>query len=223
MMKNKKFAVFILSFGRPGKVVTARVLRESGYTGEIYIVCSDDDKTLPEYKKEFGDKVIVFSKKEMKGSFDIWDNQDNEKVVVYARNANFWIAKSLGIDYFLQLDDDYTRLEFMFDENLFFKHTKIKNIDRVFDIFVDFLRTTPTTSIAWSQAWDFIGWAESTYGEQGTYVKSFYSVMFAPSCVKVRAMGEEHRRLHHNIDWKCAVPVIIREKYKKTVKSEKMA
>ena len=53
------------------------------------------------------------------------------------------------------------------------------------------------------------------YRERGTYVKSFYSVMFAPSCVKITSMGRTDRRLHHRIRWRNAVPMILREGHKK--------
>lgn len=53
------------------------------------------------------------------------------------------------------------------------------------------------------------------YLKYGTYSKSFYSVMCAPSCVKVGMMGENHRRIHHKIQWEYAVPKILSDKYKK--------
>ena len=49
------------------------------------------------------------------------------------------------------------------------------------------------------------------YLELGTYTKSFYSVMAAPSCVKIASMGDTHLRIHHEVHWKNAVPKIIRE------------
>lgn len=55
------------------------------------------------------------------------------------------------------------------------------------------------------------------YLDLGTYVKSFYSVMYAPSCVTVGEMGVFDRRLHHKIKWKNAVPMILDEKHKKGV------
>lgn len=54
------------------------------------------------------------------------------------------------------------------------------------------------------------------YLEFGTYVKSFYSVMCAPSCVKIWSMGLEHPRLHHKIKWDHCSPCIINEKYRKS-------
>lgn len=54
------------------------------------------------------------------------------------------------------------------------------------------------------------------YEKYGTYVKSFYSVICAPSCMSVKMMGATHQRLHHSTNWECAVPKIIRETYKKS-------
>jgi hypothetical protein len=48
------------------------------------------------------------------------------------------------------------------------------------------------------------------YLQYGTYVKSFYSVIAAPSCIKVSPMGDSSLRLHHAVTWKNAVPKIIR-------------
>jgi len=59
------------------------------------------------------------------------------------------------------------------------------------------------------------GGMTSIYIDGGTYIKSFYTVMYSPSCVKVTAMGEQHRRLHHRVSWKQAVPAIIGEEHKK--------
>lgn len=53
------------------------------------------------------------------------------------------------------------------------------------------------------------------YLDNGTYVKSFYSVMYCPSCVKISVMGATHKRIHHRIDWNSAVPKILDEKWKK--------
>jgi len=49
------------------------------------------------------------------------------------------------------------------------------------------------------------------YRDSGTYVKSFYTVMYAPSCAKIGQMGYTNQRLHHRIDWDAAAPLILRE------------
>ncbi|TYK35613.1 hypothetical protein FNJ60_00425 [Bacteroides pyogenes] len=53
------------------------------------------------------------------------------------------------------------------------------------------------------------------YLDSGTYVKSFYTVMYAPSCTKIRPMGAVYPRLHHSINWNNAVPKIVPESIKK--------
>lgn len=59
------------------------------------------------------------------------------------------------------------------------------------------------------------GGMTEAYLESGTYLKTFYSVMAMPSCIKVSMMYSKHRRIHHRINWECCVPKILNEKYKK--------
>lgn len=59
------------------------------------------------------------------------------------------------------------------------------------------------------------GGMTDNYLESGTYVKSFYSVLFSPSCVTIRPMGDKHIRLHHSVNWDCAVPKFVPESMKK--------
>lgn len=64
------------------------------------------------------------------------------------------------------------------------------------------------------------GGLTDSYLENGTYVKSFYSVMYSPSCVKIATMGgggngNYHPRIHHRIDWQKCTPKIISDKWKK--------
>ena len=49
------------------------------------------------------------------------------------------------------------------------------------------------------------------YLESGTYVKSMFTVLVAPSCVEIRSMGRTSRRLHHYVSWRHAVPKILAE------------
>lgn len=53
------------------------------------------------------------------------------------------------------------------------------------------------------------------YLQDGTYVKSFYSVICQPSCAVVKMMGDKHRRIHHQIKWNNCCPVILNEKWRK--------
>lgn len=285
MMKTKDFATFILTYGRADKVYTYESLREQGYTGEIYFVCSDDDKTVPRYKELYGDKVFVFSKDDYKGKFDIGDNFNDDRVVVYARNAIFDIAKELGFHYFLILDDDYKAFGYSHNSKGGYqtKMKHIKSLDKSFDFLLDYFKKTNAKTLCIAQGGDFIGGGESGvfkkkllrkamnfficsvnrpfevlgrinedcttyvrwgqvgdlyqtivdlrlwqletqsnsggltefYLDGGTYVKSFYTVMFAPSCTKVTLMGNKNRRLHHSIKWNACTPQIVNPEYKK--------
>ena len=51
------------------------------------------------------------------------------------------------------------------------------------------------------------------YQKNGTYRKSFYSVMCCPPCVKVSAMGITDYRIHHTISWNNAVPKLLSERW----------
>ena len=53
------------------------------------------------------------------------------------------------------------------------------------------------------------------YVGDGTYRKSFYSILCCPSFVKIGIIGNNHARIHHNVDWKHAVPCIISDRYRK--------
>lgn len=282
-MKKNKFAVFILSHGRAENVITVQTLRNCGYTGDIYIIIDDEDKQGDLYKKIYGDKVIVFSKKEMDGTFDIGDNFNDRRVVVYARNKCHDIAKSLGLDYFLELDDDYNNFMYRYQDGNALRMIEVKDMDKLCESCIKFLEVSNAHAIAFAQGGDYIGGVGSTawqqkllrkvmntffcktdrpfqfygrinedttmytvlgqrgyifftlgdvmvnqiqtqanaggltdiYLDKGTYYKSFCSVMFSPSCVKVSSMGNVYRRIHHRVKWNNCCPKIISERYKK--------
>jgi hypothetical protein len=51
--------------------------------------------------------------------------------------------------------------------------------------------------------------------KNGTYIKSYTTVLMQPSSVKVSMMNAKHKRIHHSIKWVNTTPMIIDEKYKK--------
>lgn len=158
---NKEFAVFILTHGRPNNVITLDTLKKSGYTGSLYFIVDNEDKTLEEYKKNYGvDFVKVFNKKQIADMVDEGNNFDERRTITHARNACFNIAKELGIKYFIQLDDDYTSFDFRIDndssENCG-SIKKIKDINKVFYYLLDYYKKNKFLSIAFSQGGDFIG------------------------------------------------------------------
>ena len=281
-MNNLDYAVIIPTHGRYDRVFTIDSLRKSGYTGDIYLLCDDEDKQLYQYKEKYGDKVIVFSKDEYIGKFDKMDNFGNKACVVYARNAMWDAAKKIGLKFFIVADDDYTMYRFRIDNKQCYRtNIQIKNMDAVFNAYFDFLKKSNVDTVCFAQDGDYIGGFSNSkisggykpyrkmmnlyffnvdrplefkgtinedltssvtegvlgkkiltcmmtsllqketqsnagglteiYLELGTYVKSFYSVMAAPSCIKVALMGDRQMRLHHAVTWKNAVPKIISE------------
>ena len=286
MNANRKTAVFILTHGRPDNVITYQTLRRQGYTGKIYLIVDDEDKTIRDYRDIYENEVIVFSKKAYQDKFDIMDNFTGNKVIVYARNACYDIARKLGLDYFFEYEDDYTHFQYRYVDKDSLRAPQFKNLDQILDAMIDCLDNTKADTIAFAQGGDFIGGVGSfknntfkrkamnsfvfkvnadpkkdtlfigrmnddvntyltqgkigklffqvsnislvqlttqsnsggnteAYKAYGTYVKSFYSVMAAPSCCKIDLMGRTNKRLHHKINWNYAVPKILDEKFKK--------
>lgn len=157
MMKNKDFVVFILTHGRPEKVYTLKSLLKHGYTGKYFLVCDDEDKKLEEYKEIYGDKVLVFSKDDIKKRIDVADNFNKRGVILYARNKCFEFAEELGYTNFLELDDDYTSFNIRYIKDNQLKHKYISNLDSVFDKMVEFLHKSNAYTVAFAQGGDYIG------------------------------------------------------------------
>ena len=286
-MKTKNFAVLILSHGRANNVITINTLRKQGYTGDIYIIVDNEDDQIEDYKKLIGEnkvkEIIVFDKEEEMKHTDTADNFKDHRLVVYARNKCHDIAKKIGLDYFLELDDDYTGFGIRYASGETLKRKKITNLDLLFDEFIDFLEISNALTVAFAQGGDYIGgvgskvWQEQlsrkamncffcktdrpfkfsgstnedvnayiTYGnkgqlmftvaticmdqlqtqsnaggltdiylDNGTYVKSFYSVIHQPQCAKISSMGNKFKRIHHKILWDKCTPKILNEKWKK--------
>jgi len=285
MITHDNFCVFILTNGRPNNVKTLSALKRAGYTGKIYLVVDNLDKTAEEYKKNFGDKVIIFDKAEVAAYTDSGDNFNNWKAIIYARNACFNIAKQLNIEYFIQLDDDYQKFQYRRDISGEYSYKGMTNMDMVFNAMLDFYKSVPNLlSISMAQGGDFIGGSEGQHAQKrtlirkcmnsflcsvhrpflffgkinedvntytnlaskgglfltttdislvqtqsqkqsggmtglyldgGTYVKSFYSVMYQPSSVKISCMGNKDYRIHHSVTWRNTTPVILSEDFKK--------
>lgn len=89
-------------------------------------------------------------------------------------------------------------------------YTRLQNMGSLF-------LTFPFIAINQKDTQSNSGGMTDLYLDSGTYIKSFFTVMYMPSSVTVRLMGETRRRLHHSIDWKCTVPQIIREKNRKSL------
>lgn len=284
-MITENFAALILTNGRPDRVHTYSTLRKFGYTGRIVIVVDDMDETRSEYLRRYGDEVFVFNKQDAANETDSGDNFGGLRGVVFARNAAFKVAESLGIEYFVALDDDYREFKYRFSGQKHYRPKQVKNLDGVFSAVLKFFIKSGCTSISLAQGGDFIGGAENQnaktlrlsrkcmnsffcsvkrpfkfmgrinedvnayvslaptgsiffttyqvcleqlqtqsnpgglteiYLDLGTYLKSFYSVMYQPSSVKVRALRDRlQARLHHSVKWRYTTPKIISEQFRR--------
>ena len=161
-MKNKNFACFILTNRKVSDILTVNSLRRQNYTGNIYIITDDDCSYINDYKQEYGKEfVITFSKNDVAKTFDICDNFEGNKVIIYARNACFTIAEELGLTHFLELDDDYRSFDWRYDDDGTLRAIKINCLDDIFDYMIDYLDSTNIITIAFGQAGDYIGGAGS--------------------------------------------------------------
>jgi len=285
-MRTNDFACLILTHGRAGNVKTYDTLKRMGYTGRIVLVIDNEDEQEDKYRKIYGsENIYVFDKQKYLDLSDVADAGGTRKVILPARNACFDIANDLGLQYFLELDDDYLGFYHRYEENGSLKSNKLKEgqLDRIFDEYCDFLETSGALTVCFSQAGDFVGglgsnvWkrrisrkamnaffcktlrpfkffgrlnddvttyvlygtrgelmftiadimltqpitqanaggATDAYLKLGTYTKSFYSVIHAPSCVKISAMGWHDYRIHHNVIWNNCTPMIVNQKHQK--------
>lgn len=158
------FAVFIITHKRPDNQMTLKTLKKGGYTGKIYFIVDDEDPTIPEYIKLYGEEnVKIFHKT---NNFDLGDNLlDHKGVPVYARNECFGIAKELGLNYFVQLDDDYHRIDLRYVDGGKLRAKNINDFDRLFSSMVDFLQIDPIYCVAFAVDGDFIGGVKGKYSD----------------------------------------------------------
>lgn len=283
-MRND-FAVFVMVHGRPQRMWTLNTLRKHGYTGKVYFVADNLDEKLDEYKKKYGDDLLIFDKEKAALLCDSGDNSKDLRSTLYAANTIPFLSKEMGIKYFMIMCDDYTNFIYNFDKNYIYNKSPvgINNLDGVIDCMIEFYKNTNILTLAMAQGGDFIGGENNgkakpmlfrkamntflcsidrpiqfmgrlnedvttyinlgnkgylfftftdvaikqkatqsqkeglteVYLDNGTYIKSFFSVMYNPSCVKISMMGDKHKRIHHYVNWQNAVPCIIREEYRK--------
>lgn len=151
------YVVFILTHGRADNVVTYKTLRKSGYTGKIYLVIDDEDDQEDEYRAIYGDEVVQFCKQEYIDKSMCINPDKPRKVILYARNACFDIAKKLGVSKFIEMDDDYKQFQYRYQKDGKLKYNKIVNLDKIFAIMFDFLDASGAVSVAMGQGGDLLG------------------------------------------------------------------
>ena len=153
------FAVSILTHGRPENIVAMKSPERGGYTGKPYIAIDDEDDTADRYRESYGDKVIQFDRLAESKKFDTADLSDDRRAIAYARNVRFDPAEHPGLEYFPELDDDYTDFEYRWPECGKLMIKSIVNPDALFSAMVEFPETSGALSVALAQGGDLIGGA----------------------------------------------------------------
>lgn len=152
--------IFIISHKRP-KCQTAKTLLKTGYKGDWYIIADDMDDT--EYERFWGeDKVIRFSKKEYVEKIDTVDNFGKLTTPVYARNACFDIAQSLGWDCFGLFDDDLTDFNYRYLDGKSLKSKKVTNMTEIFEAYCKFIYNSGLACGGFVSAGRLIGGASNS-------------------------------------------------------------
>lgn len=172
---TSEFAVFVLTHGRADNVITWGTLDRGGYTGRRYIVIDDEDPEENAYRERYGDAVLQFNKREIEKEFDTFDNRDERRTVVFARNACFHLAEQVGVKYFLELDDDYTDIMTRYAEGGKLKGCRIYDLDGLFEHMVEFLEVSGAKSVCLAQGGDFIGGSANGRFQQGLLRKAMNS------------------------------------------------
>lgn len=170
------FAVFILTHGRADNVVTYNTVRKHGYTGPIYLICDNEDDQLGEYKAKYGSGAVkVFDKQKAYDNADTMDNFNEHRAIIYARNESFKIAKSLGLKYFLQLDDDYSQIQFRWPEGGKLLAKDVHDLNTIIDSMLNFLIRSGSLTVALCQNGDFLGGAQGDRCKKGLLRKAMNS------------------------------------------------
>ena len=157
------FCIFILTHGRPDRVLTLKTLEKCNYKGRVYLVVDNEDDTIEQYFQKYGlDQVLVFDKKAMADKVDEGNNFDERQTITHARNYCFEAAKKIGVRYFLQLDDDFHELNYKFVESSGI--VMPKDIDLLIDKIIEFYEQSGCLSVALAQTGDFIGGIDNGKG-----------------------------------------------------------
>lgn len=101
-----EYGVFIPTHGRAKSQVTMNMLLDCGFTGDIWLVCDNLDDSLDEYIELYGDRVLVFDKRDWAMRTDRLTNEVELGTVLYARNYIQWVGEQKGYDVIGVFDDD---------------------------------------------------------------------------------------------------------------------
>jgi len=94
------------------------------------------------------------------------DNFEGNKVIVYARNACYDIARKLGLDYFFEYEDDYQQFRYRHADGNILRSNPANKLDSLLDAMITCLDETNATTIAFAQGGEMMGGVQSLYYRQ---------------------------------------------------------
>ena len=147
--------------------------------------------------------------------FDILDSQPFMKSVAFSQDGDYVGGYTGGL-----YKDGY-RFKAM---NCFFcdTHKKFDFIGRINEDVNTYISnnlkgniflTFSGTSVAQANTQQVSNGMTESY-KFGTYLKSYYTIVVAPSVASIKLFGNSYPRIHHSIKWANTVPKIIDDKYK---------
>lgn len=193
------------------------IARECGWTHYLEL---DDDYTGLTFRREMGDQLRAFpitNLDEVCEAFCDYLDSTNALTVAFAQGGDFigglgsamWklkLKRKAMNAFFCRVDRPFEFLGRMNDDvNFYIVAGQQGGLAlTVADVCV-IQPATQTNS----------GGMTESYLNNGTYIKSFYSVICCPSCAKIATMGPSNPRIHHKIFWDNCTPKILNETFRK--------
>lgn len=193
------------------------IAKEKGYK---YFLELDDDYTSFQYRKQMNGKLKVFEFENINPVFEAfieWLETSGAKTIAMAQGGDFIGGAN---------SKNFQRKVLRKAMNTFFCKTDrrfwfVGRVNEDVNMYTtlgqrgELVLSCTDAMITQTQTQKTKGGMTETYLDGGTYLKSFYSVMYSPSCVSVQLMGDKHMRIHHNVEWEKCAPKILNARWKK--------
>ena len=193
------------------------VAKNEGWTHYLEL---DDDYTNFTLRKEINDELRAFTVKKFDEVCDLFNDyldSTNALTIAFAQGGDFiggcasqvWkrkLKRKAMNAFFCRVDRPFEFIGRYNDDVNFYVTAGMRG---------DLVLTVRDICVIQPATQTNSGGMSEGYIATGTYRKSFYSVVCAPSCVKVGTMGPSNPRLHHMIQWPNCTPMILNESFKK--------
>lgn len=211
---------FVDNFNRRDMVVFARhaVFDIAKKNGHKYFVMLDDDYNTFGLRYVYDGRLLSKNKKldNIFSYFVEFLKNTNTKTIAFSQGGDFIggaknfasknkvLRKSMNA-FFCDCDNPIDFLGTINEDTN--TYTRYSQLGELYFTYLPFYLSQTTTQKS-------KGGLSDIYLDQGTFVKSFYTVILAPNCCVVAKMGNKHKRFHHRIAWNNCAPKILGGKWK---------